>query len=148
MSIWICQGLTDGFRWLIVAKKWNLQRPLINLWGPDSYQFQSECGFSVQTCKIIQHFVVVKSHPSTCEKSEPCLKCFSMIGFPPITNQTISFLQKQKYNSSWHLFTNLVENGVCFNLPRELKGWTDLTVFGLKLHLLVSFNTMWICIKI
>ena len=90
----------------------------------------------------IHYFLFVKSHPSTCEKSEPWLKCFSMIGFPPITNQTISFLQKLKCNSSLHLFTNLVENGVCFKPSKQFKwglgrmGSECGTVAGMKLKIL------------
>ena len=51
IDIPIGQGPSIVPMWLTGLKKWTRYGSMINLWGPDTYQFQSTCGFSVPTYK-------------------------------------------------------------------------------------------------
>ena len=71
IDIPIGQGPSIVPMWLTGLKKWTRYGSMINLWGPDTYQFQSTCGFSVPTYKRSVCFFFFSSqwlHTHVCEE--------------------------------------------------------------------------------
>ena len=68
-----------------LQKKLTLQRPMVNLWGPDTYQFQITCGFSVPIYKMCVCFSFsqpVAAH--TCVWGVLCETSFLLLFFTDI----------------------------------------------------------------
>ena len=66
------QGPSIVPMWLTGLKKWARYGSMINLWGPDTYQFQSTCGFSVPTykmCVCVFFFFSASGCPDLCVRS-------------------------------------------------------------------------------